>query len=206
MGCEPELAAVRISAKRGSLVGEPPACKPMPNVWDLSQPSAHEDSRKSVTRRPKTIMSPDRFHRDHVRLLEHTRRLWTSFVSRFSTSFVVRIKHLVNFPKYGDEVPLARRLVSIPLIRVLEAVVQHFEVDPASLAVKHSKACSRDVAAWLARRLTTSISRELTEPFGLGRPYSVRNLVRRAEQAMQDSPKFPKEVDRFVRGLRANKT
>jgi len=38
------------------------------------------------------------------------------------------------------------------------------------------------VAAWLARRLTVATLRELTEPFGLSHPDSVRNLLNRADR------------------------
>jgi len=51
------------------------------------------------------------------------------------------------------------------------------------------------VAAWLARRVTTATLREVSPPFGSGDPDSVGNVIRRAEQAMQQSPAFGKEVD-----------
>ena len=84
-----------------------------------------------------------------------------------SQAFVERIKGLMKNPKYADEVPLARRLSSVPLEDVLQVVADHYRVEPASFAVKHSKESSRDVAAWLARRLTTATLRELSSPFGL---------------------------------------
>ncbi len=93
-------------------------------------------------------------------------------------------------PKYADEVPLARRLSSVPLDNVLQFVADHYRVDPACFAVKHSKESSRDVAAWLARRVTTATLRELSFPFGLSHPDSVRNLIRRAEHAMEKSKTF----------------
>jgi len=105
-------------------------------------------------------------------------------------------------PKYDDEVPMERRLFRVPLEEVLHVVADHYRVDPASFAVKHSKESSRDVAAWLARRVTTATLRELSSPFGLGHPDSVRNLIRRAEQAMQQSRMFRKEVDQILRTLR----
>ncbi len=98
-------------------------------------------------------------------------------------------------PKYEDEVPLARRLSSVSLDNVLQVVADHYRVDPACFAVKHSNESSRDVAAWLARRVTTATLREWSFPFGLSHPDSVRNLIRPAEQAMEKSRTFRKEVD-----------
>ncbi len=42
-----------------------------------------------------------------------------------------------------------------------------------------------DVAAWLTRRVTVAKLGELVEPFGLGHPDSVCNLLGRAEAAMK---------------------
>jgi len=118
-----------------------------------------------------------------------------------SQAFVERIKGLMKNPKYVDEVPLARRLSGIPLESLLQAVADHYRIDPASFLVKHSKETSRDVAAWLARRVTTATLRELSSPFGLGHPDSVRNLIRRTEQAMQKSRTFRKEVEQLLREI-----
>jgi len=119
-----------------------------------------------------------------------------------SQAFVRRIKGLMKKPRYGDEVPSARRLASVPLDDVLQVAADYFQVDRASFAIKHDKESSRDVAAWLARRVTTATLRELAPPFGLGHPDSVRNLIRRAEQAMKQSGKFRNEVERILRSLR----
>ena len=74
-------------------------------------------------------------------------------------------------------------------------------VDVASFGRKHSKQQSRDVAAWLARRLTVATLRELAEPFGLGNPDSVRNLLGRAEAAMGQPAKLRKEVEKLRRQI-----
>jgi len=87
------------------------------------------------------------------------------------------------------------------LLEGLEVVADRYRVDRASFTVKHRKRSSRDVAAWLARRVTTATLREWSSPFGLGHPDSVRNLIRRAEQAMQRSRTFRKEVDHIPRSL-----
>jgi hypothetical protein len=72
-----------------------------------------------------------------------------------------------------------------------------FEV--ASFARKYSNELRRDVAAWLARRLTVATLRELVEPIGLGRPDRVSNLLGRAEAAMKQSAKLRKEVEQLRR-------
>ena len=104
---------------------------------------------------------------------------------------------LRNHQQYRDEVPAARRLSGLPLAVVLEQTADHFGVEVASFARKHSKQPSRDVAAWLARRLTVATLRDLVEPFGLGHPDSVRGLLGRAEAAMNKSVKFRKEVEQL---------
>lgn len=105
-----------------------------------------------------------------------------------SRAFVDRIKRLVKAPKHRDEVPSARRLSRLSVADVLAAVADHYGVVPSSFAQKHSKQVSRDVAAWLARRLTVATPRELAEPFGLGHSDSVPNLICRADRAMGDPP------------------
>ena len=112
-----------------------------------------------------------------------------------SPQFAQRIQKMMESPKYADEVPAARRLNSLLLPEVLEQTADYFDVEVASFARKHSKQQSRDVAAWLARRLTTATLRELTDPFGLGHPDSVRSLLNRAAAAMDRSAKFRKEVN-----------
>ena len=112
-----------------------------------------------------------------------------------SQAFVDRIKQLVNEPKHEDEVPQARRLRNLPLETVLEAVAHHFEVESTAFAEQRNALLARDIAAWLARRLTTQTLRQLTVPFGLTHPDSVSNLTRRAERAMTKNPKLRDEVD-----------
>ena len=53
---------------------------------------------------------------------------------------------------------------------------------------------SRDLAAWLARELTPATLRELSEAFGLTHPDSVRNLIRRVERALANSPSLRDEI------------
>jgi hypothetical protein len=94
-----------------------------------------------------------------------------------SQEFVARITHLIKSPKHGDEVPAARPLAGISLSEVLKQTADHFGFDMTSFARKHNRQQSRDIAAWLARRLTVATLREPTRPFGLGHPDSVRSLI-----------------------------
>jgi hypothetical protein len=66
-------------------------------------------------------------------------------------AFIEPIHRLMKLPKYRDEVPAARRLTGVPLQKVLQRTADHHGVDVASLARKHRKQQSRDVAACLAR-------------------------------------------------------
>jgi chromosomal replication initiation ATPase DnaA len=118
-----------------------------------------------------------------------------------SSKFVERIKRQLQTPKHPDEVPIARRLKSLSIREVLDATARRYCVDAASFAAKYNRSPSRDAAAWLARRLTVATLRELAEPFGLGHPDSVRNLIRRAERAIAKSNKFRKQVQRIKQEL-----
>ncbi len=79
------------------------------------------------------------------------------------------------------------------LLDGLEAIVDKFGFEILSFVCMPNQ--SRDIAAWLARRLTVATLRELVEPFGLGHPDSVRSLLGRAEAAMQQSVKLRREVE-----------
>ncbi len=101
---------------------------------------------------------------------------------------------------------MARRLVALPLDEVLTQTAAYYGVDAASFATKHSKEVSRDVAAWLARRLTVSTLRELSESFGLGHPDSVRGLINRTERAMAESPQLRCQINELKKRLQSNST
>ena len=80
------------------------------------------------------------------------------------------------------------------LEQVLSATADYYEVDIESFAAKRSRHVSRDVAAWLGRRLTTATLREMSESFGLGHPDSVRALINRAEAAIETSSSLNRDV------------
>lgn len=111
-----------------------------------------------------------------------------------SQQFIDRIKRLMKEPQHPDEVPSARRLGNLPMAAVIGAVADYFGTTPAAFACRRSTASGRDVAAWLARRLTSATLRELAEPFGLRHPDSVSNLVRRANAAINQSRRLQQDV------------
>jgi len=116
-------------------------------------------------------------------------------------AFVERIKRLTRDPKYGDEVPTARRLAHLPLQTVVTAVADYYGTTVEAYGRRRSSAPGRDVAAWLARRLTRATLRELAQPFGLGHPDSVNNLVRRADRAIGKSKQLRQEIKTIRNGL-----
>jgi REP element-mobilizing transposase RayT len=111
-----------------------------------------------------------------------------------SQEFVDRIKRLMKEPTHRDEVPSARRLANLPVESVIAAVADYYETTPEAFCRRRSTAPGRDLAAWLARRLTGATLRDLAEPFGLGHPDSVSNLVRRANEAIDKSKRLRQDV------------
>ncbi len=111
-----------------------------------------------------------------------------------SSRFLERIRGLVTPPKHPEHVPTARRVLSLDYPVVLEAVARHFGIPAERFGAPRSGLISRDLAAWLARELTPATLRELSEAFGLTHPDSVRNLIRRAERALANSPSLREEI------------
>ncbi|MFO7903808.1 MAG: transposase [Pirellulaceae bacterium] len=112
-----------------------------------------------------------------------------------SEQFVDRIKELMEEPTYQDEVPTARRLANLSVEAVIAAVAGYYGTTPVAYRGRRSKAAGRDVAAWLARRLTSATLRDLMVHFGLGHPDSVSNLVRRADKAVGTSKSLRQDVE-----------
>lgn len=119
-----------------------------------------------------------------------------------SEEFVERIREAMRLPKHRDEVPAACRLAGRRLDDVLVAVADHYRVTTADLRSRQSGLVARDVAAWLARRLTTATLRQLAEPLGLGHPDSVRNLTRRADRALRVSRELRADVEAIQASLK----
>src|SRR5580693_8911416 len=63
--------------------------------------------------------------------------------------------------------------------RILAAVADYYDVEPALLAKRHDPHMARAVAAWLCRRHTEATLANLAEWLGLSRADSVPNLTRR---------------------------
>jgi hypothetical protein len=111
-----------------------------------------------------------------------------------SLDFVDKIRARVGHAGHHDDVPAARRLSTVDLVRVRSAVAAHYLVDPQTFRNRRSESVSRDVAAWLSRQLTSCTLRELAAEFDLGHADSVRNLTRRVDRALPDSSKLRQEI------------
>jgi putative transposase len=109
-----------------------------------------------------------------------------------SEAFVEQIKGLFNKPELLDQVPQARSLARLSATEVILSVASYFGTTPELYRTRRSTAPGRDLAAWLAYRLTNATLRELSKAFGLSHPDSVSNLLRRAEFEMRDSPSLAK--------------
>lgn len=112
-----------------------------------------------------------------------------------SQEFVERMRERLRRPRHEDEVPAARRLACVDPKEVLSAVCRYYGISGEDLRRRRSGHLGRDVAAWLARRLTTATLRELSEPLGLSHPDSVRNLTRRVDRMLKRSPQFRKDIE-----------
>jgi putative transposase len=118
-----------------------------------------------------------------------------------SPEFVDRVRSQVSPPRYPDEVPASRRLAAIDPETVLAAAAEHYGVVPAQFGLSRSRELSRDVAAWLCRRLTACTLRELAPAFGVNHPDSVNNLVRRVDRALATSRSVRKDVENIKERL-----
>ena len=112
-----------------------------------------------------------------------------------SEEFVDRIRSQVQPPRHQDEVPASRQLSSLDSKTVIAAVAKYYGIDSEQFKVRRSRGLSRDVAAWLCRRLVSGTLRELAPAFGVDHPDSVRNLIRRVDRAMSASRSVQKEVE-----------
>jgi chromosomal replication initiation ATPase DnaA len=90
---------------------------------------------------------------------------------------VARLRKLAGTTLSKAPVAEARQFASLDPKRVLAAVADFYDVDPALLAKRHDSHLSRAVAAWLCRRHTEATLSELAEWLGLSRADSVPNLT-----------------------------
>ena len=72
--------------------------------------------------------------------------------------------------------------------------------------VRRSGQLGRDVAAWLARRLSSATLRELAPAFGLSHPDSLNNLVRRVDRALAESSRLRQDIKMTQRILEFSTT
>ena len=111
-----------------------------------------------------------------------------------SEEFVDRMRSQVQPPRHQDEVPASRRLAALDSKTVMAAVAEYYGVASDQFGLRRSRELSRDVAAWLCRRLGSGTLRELAPAFGVNHPDSVRNLVRRVDRALTTSNSVRQDV------------
>jgi REP element-mobilizing transposase RayT len=111
-----------------------------------------------------------------------------------SNAFVEKLRSCMERPQFEDEMPTARKLAALSPERVLVAVAVYYGVDVSDFRRKRNGHISREVAAWLARRLSTATMRELAGAFGLTNPTSLSNLTRRVDQKLKTSAKLRAEI------------
>jgi chromosomal replication initiation ATPase DnaA len=83
--------------------------------------------------------------------------------------------------------------------RILTAVADYYEVEPALLAKRHDPHMARAVAAWLCRRHTEATLANLAEWLGLSRADSVPNLTRRLEAQLKSRPELLNDLAEILR-------
>jgi hypothetical protein len=107
-----------------------------------------------------------------------------------SEGFVARVRKLAGATVTNTHILEARWLASLDPKRILAAVVDIYDVEPALLAKRHDPHIARAVAAWLCRRHTEATLAELAEWLGLSRADSVPNLTRRVEAQLKSQPEL----------------
>ncbi len=112
-----------------------------------------------------------------------------------SEQFVDRMRSQVQPPRHPDEVPASRRLAALDSKTVIEAVAEYYGVTSDQFRMRGTRQLSRDVAAWLCRRLSSATLRELAPALGVNHPDSVRNLVRRVDRELTRSRSVRRDVE-----------
>ncbi len=90
---------------------------------------------------------------------------------------------------------MAHRLSNVGTETVITTVAEYYGVSPATFQERRRGGESRDVAAWLTRRLTTATLQGLAGLFGLSHPGSVSNPLRRAERAVAESSRLRRVIE-----------
>jgi len=110
----------------------------------------------------------------------------------------------MTLPSQPYAVPAARRLGSFDYRVVLAATAEQFGISVESFAQKGNSHISRDLAAWLARAISSATLRELSDAFGLTHPDSVSNLTRRADRALRESARLRGQVEAIRKSISKN--
>jgi hypothetical protein len=120
-----------------------------------------------------------------------------------SEDFLNRMVAMAEKQDEGGRGGLRRRLGAITVDKVMAAVAEIHEVDPAEYVGFRSLAAGREMAALVCRRYTSATLAELSERFGLRHPDSSANLVRRAKQREDKSIAYRQRIADVEARLRA---
>jgi REP element-mobilizing transposase RayT len=115
-----------------------------------------------------------------------------------SDGFVARLRKLLRASPSKAPVAEARQLASLDPKRVLAAVADFYDVEPALLAKRHDPHMARAVAAWLCRRHTEATLAALAEWLGLSRADSVPNLTRRFQARLKSQPELLDDIEEIL--------
>ena len=116
-----------------------------------------------------------------------------------SDAFVARLRTLVTASPPKAPVAEARQLASLDPKRVLAAVADFYDVEPALLAKRHDPHMARALSAWLCRRHTEATLLELAEWLGLSRADIVPNLTRRFQARLKSQPELLSDAEEILR-------
>jgi len=121
-----------------------------------------------------------------------------------SEDFLRRMIAIAEGQDRGRHQSTSRRLRSVGVEEILEAVAAEHKVESEDYAGFRSQAPGRDMAAWLCRRWTGATLSELGPYFGLEGVDSVSNLVRRAEKRHAESRKWKQMAGKIESSLGLN--
>jgi hypothetical protein len=116
-----------------------------------------------------------------------------------SGEFVARLRKLAGANPSKAPIAEARQLASLDPQRILAAVADFYDIEPALLAKRHDPHMARAVAAWLCRRHTEATLSELADWLGLSRADSVPNLTRRLQTRLASKPELRNDFSEILK-------
>jgi hypothetical protein len=152
--------------------------------------------------------NPDRAYRQYVREgihspedpFKHELREWVFG----SEDFLRRMIAMAEGASLSRHQSTSRRLKSVSVDKILEAVASYYGVSKEDYAKFRSQTAGRDMAAWLCRKWTGATLGDLGPSFGLLGVDSVSNLVRRATKRNTESNEWRRQTREIETALGLN--